>query len=118
MNQILTHIANTPLALLDYCRERDILCEAYSPIAHGEALKLPAVTTIAQRYGVTPAQLCIRYVLQLGMVALAKTANPQHMAANAAVDFVISDADMSTPKTTETIRDYGEYTYFPVFSGK
>lgn len=40
------------------------------------------------------------------------------MAANAAVDFVISDADMSTLKTTETIRDYGEYTYFPVFSGK
>ena len=118
VNQILTHIANTPLALLDYCRERDILCEAYSPIAHGEALKLPAVTTMAQRYGVTPAQLCIRYVLQLGMVALPKTANPQHMAANAAVDFVISDADMSTLKTTETIRDYGEYTYFPVFSGK
>lgn len=118
VNQILTHIANTPLALLDYCRERDILCEAYSPIAHGEALKLPAVTTMAQRYGVTSAQLCIRYVLQLGMVALPKTANPQHMAANAAVDFVISDADMSTLKTTETIRDYGEYTYFPVFSGK
>lgn len=118
VNQILTHIANTPLALLDYCRERDILCEAYSPIAHGEALKLPAVTAMAQRYGVTPAQLCIRYVLQLGMVALPKTANPQHMAANAAVDFVISDADMSTLKSTETIHDYGEYTYFPVFSGK
>lgn len=118
VNQILTHIANTPLALLDYCRERDILCEAYSPIAHGEALKLPAVTAMAQRYGVTPAQLCIRYVLQLGMVALPKTANPQHMAANAAVDFVISDADMSALKSTETIRDYGEYTYFPVFSGK
>lgn len=118
VNQILTHIANTPLALLDYCREQGILCEAYSPIAHGEALKLPAVTSMAQRYGVTPAQLCIRYVLQLGMVALPKTANPQHMAANGAVDFVISDADMSTLKTTETIRDYGEYTYFPVFSGK
>lgn len=118
VNQILTHIANTPLALLDYCREQGILCEAYSPIAHGEALKLPAVTAMAQRYGVTPAQLCIRYVLQLGMVALPKTANPQHMAANAAVDFVISDADMSALKSTETIRDYGEYTYFPVFSGK
>ena len=118
VNQILTHIANTPLALLDYCREQGILCEAYSPIAHGEALKLPVVTAMAERYDVTPAQFCIRYVLQLGMVALPKTANPQHMAADAAVDFVISDADMSTLKSTETICDYGEYTHFPVFSGK
>ena len=118
VNQILTHIANTPLALLDYCRTQGILCEAYSPIAHGEALKLPAVTAMAERYGVAPAQLCIRYVLQLGMVALPKTADPQHMAANAAVDFVISDTDMETLKSAETIRDYGEYTHFPVFSGK
>ncbi len=69
MNQILTHIANTPLALLDYCRERDILCEAYSPIAHGEALKLPAVTTIAQRYGVTrrscASAMCCSWVWSL-----------------------------------------------------
>lgn len=118
VNQILTHIANTPLALLDYCREQGILCEAYSPIAHGEARKLPIVAAMAERYGVTPEQLCVRYVLQLGMVALPKSANPQHMAADAAVDFVISDADMSTLKSTETIRDYGEYTHFPVFSGK
>lgn len=118
VNQILTHIANTPLALLDYCRRQGILCEAYSPIAHGEALKLPAVTAMAARYCVTPAQLCIRYVLQLGMVALPKTANPQHMAADAAADFVISDADMNILKSAETIRDYGEYTHFPVFSGK
>ena len=88
------------------------------PIAHGEALKNGVIVETAKKYGVTPARLCIRYTLQLGMVSLPKTGNPQHMKDNAAVDFVISDADMETLKHVEKIKDYGEYTFFPVFSGK
>ena len=118
VNQILTHIANTPLELIDFCKKNGILCEAYSPIAHGEALKNAAVARMAQDYGVTPAQLCVRYTLQLGMVALPKTGNPAHMQANAAVDFEISSADMETLKHIDKIKDYGEYSFFPVFSGK
>lgn len=118
VNQILTHIANTPLELIEYCEKNGILCEAYSPIAHGEALKNGVIVETAKKYGVTPARLCIRYTLQLGMVSLPKTGNPQHMKDNAAVDFVISDADMETLKHVEKIKDYGEYTFFPVFSGK
>lgn len=118
VNQILTHIANTPLELIEYCEKNGILCEAYSPIAHGEALKNGVIVETAKKYGVTPARLCIRYTLQLGMVSLPKTGNPQHMKDNAAVDFVISDADMGTLKHVEKIKDYGEYTFFPVFSGK
>ena len=118
VNQILTHIANTPLELIEYCEKNGILCEAYSPIAHGEALKNGVIVETAKKYGVTPARLCIRYTLQLGMVSLPKTGNLQHMKDNAAVDFVISDADMETLKHVEKIKDYGEYTLFPVFSGK
>lgn len=118
VNQILTHIANTPLELIEYCEKNGILCEAYSPIAHGEALKNGVIVETAKKYGVTPARLCIRYTLQLGMVSLPKTGNPQHMKDNAAVDFVISNADMETLKHVEKIKDYGEYTFFPVFSGK
>lgn len=118
VNQILTHIANTPLELIEYCEKNGILCEAYSPIAHGEALKNGVIVETAKKYGVTPARLCIRYTLQLGMVSLPKTGNLQHMKDNAAVDFVISDADMETLKHVEKIKDYGEYTFFPVFSGK
>ena len=118
VNQILTHIANTPLELIEYCEKNGILCEAYSPIAHGEALKNGVIVETAKKYGVTPARLCIRYTLQLGMVSLPKTGNPQQMKDNAAVDFVISDADMETLKHVEKIKDYGEYTFFPVFSGK
>lgn len=118
INQILTHIANTPLALIEFCRENGILTEAYSPIAHGEALKNGVILKMAEKYGVSPAQLCIRYVLELGMVALPKTADPEHMKANAEVDFSISADDMELLKHCEKIRDYGEYSFFPVFSGK
>lgn len=118
VNQILTHISNTPLELINLCAENGILCEAYSPIAHGEALKNRLIVETAAKYGVESAQLCVRYVLQLGMVALPKTANPEHMKSNADVDFVISDSDMDLLKNLEKIKDYGEYSFFPVFSGK
>lgn len=118
VNQILLHISNTDLALLDYCREQGIQMEAYSPIAHGEALKNPAIAEMAKKYGVNAAQLCIRYVIELGAVALPKTANPDHMASNAAVDFTILSEDMETLKHTDRITDYGEFNIFPIFSGK
>lgn len=116
VNQILLHITNTDRKLLDFCREQGILVEAYSPIAHGEALKNPAITQMARKYGVTPAQLCIRYVLQLGTVALPKTANPDHMRDNGAVDFQISPEDMQALEAMEKIESYGEFDVFPVFN--
>ena len=118
VNQILLHISNTDKALVDYCKEQNIQVEAYSPIAHGEALKNPAIAAMAQKYGVTAAQLCIRYVIQLGTVAMPKTADPAHMKDNAAVDFVISDADMDALVHMDRIQSYGDFNVFPVFSGK
>lgn len=118
VNQILLHISNTDKALVDYCKAQNIQAEAYSPIAHGEALKNPAIAAMAQKYGVTATQLCIRYVIQLGTVALPKTADPAHMKDNAAVDFVISDADMDALVHMDRIQSYGDFNVFPVFSGK
>ena len=118
VNQVLCHITNTPLALIDYCQEKGIVMEAYSPIAHGEALKNPKITAMAQKYQVSAAQLCIRYTIQLGMITLPKTENPEHMKANADVEFVISEEDMHLLKHTELIKDYGESSFFPVFGGK
>lgn len=117
VNQLLIHIGNTPAELIAYCKEQDIFVEAYSPIAHGEALKNETIVAMAQKYGVSVPQLCIKYVLNLGTVALPKTANVEHMQNNASLDFEISDEDMETLKTLN-FKDYGEYSFFPVFSGK
>lgn len=118
VNQLLVHIGNTPVDLMEYCRQKDILVEAYSPVAHGEILKNAEIAKMAEKYHVTVPQLCIRYDLQLDTVPLPKTANPVHMSENSKVDFVISDEDMETLKQMKPLKDYGEFSGFPVFSGK
>ena len=118
VNQVLCHISNTPLALIDHCTAKGIVLEAYSPVAHGEALKNPAIAEMAEKYGVSVPQLCIRYDIQLSMIVLPKTANPDHMKANGDVDFIISDEDMEILKNIERIKDYGDSSFFPVYGGK
>lgn len=118
VNQVLCHIGNTPFDLIEYCKGKGIVMEAYSPVAHGEALKNTNIGDMAKKYGVSIPQLCIRYDLQLGMIVLPKTSNPEHMKSNADVDFIISDEDMDALKSIERIKDYGEYSRFPVFGGK
>ena len=118
VNQVLCHISNSPLELIKYCQDKGIVMEAYSPVAHGEAMKITAIADMAKKYGVSVPQLCIRYDIQLGMIVLPKTANPEHMKSNADVDFVISDEDMEILKNVEKIDNYGDSSFFPVFGGK
>lgn len=118
VNQVLCHISNTPIELIEFCQKSNILIEAYSPIAHGEILNQPEVKAIADKYGVTVPQLCIRYTLQLGTLPLPKTENPERMRDNAKVDFMISDSDMEKLKVVERIKNYGEFSGFPVYGGK
>ncbi len=118
VNQILCHISNSPLDLIESCQKKDMVIEAYSPIAHGEALKNREIDKIAKKYDVTIPQLCIRYDIQLGMIVLPKAKNPEHMKTNASIDFLISKEDMDTLKHIERIKDYGEHSFFPVFGGK
>ena len=95
VNQILLHIGETPKDLLNFCNENNILVEAYSPIAHGRALKNEHIAAMARKYGVTIPQICIQYTLQLGTVSLPKSSNPEHIKSNAQLNFTISDEDMA-----------------------
>ena len=117
VNQILCHIGATPKKLISFCQEHDIVVESFSPVAHGEALTNNTIKSMAEKYQVSVAQLCIRYDWQLNTVVLPKSVNPEHMKQNAELDFKISDVDM---KTLEDIHnfDYGTSSHFPVFGGK
>ena len=115
VNQLLVHAGNTPSELLAYCQSEGMLVEAYSPIAHGAILQNASIHAMADKYGVTVPQLCIRYTLQLGTVSLPKTGNRDHMRSNAEVDFEISDEDMNALKRLRNV-DYGEHSAFPVYS--
>jgi diketogulonate reductase-like aldo/keto reductase len=115
VNQILAHIGNTPAELIAYSNQNAMLVEAYSPMAHGELFKNRQVADMADKYGVSLAQLAIRYTLQLGLLPLPKTANPEHMRTNADVDFNIADEDMEVLKNLRAIEDYGDASKFPVY---
>lgn len=73
---------------------------------------------MADKYGVSVPQLCIRYTLQLGAISLPKTGNPAHMKTNADVDFEISAEDMEVLKHFKKIESYGANSGFPVYGGR
>lgn len=94
VNQIKFFIGNTQPGLVDFCRAGNILVEGYSPLATGAILGNADLNALAQRYGVSVAQVCIRYVLQKGVVALPKSVTPARIIQNRQVDFGISAQDM------------------------
>jgi len=118
VNQVLAHISNTPHDLIQYSEDNDILVEAYSPMGHGELFKNEKVKEMAEKYDVSIPQLCIRYGLQLGLLPLPKSGNPEHIKSNAEVDFSISEEDMEFLKNMEKIEDYGDASVFPVYGGE
>lgn len=118
VNQILTHISNTQISVIKYCQENGIAVEAYSPLAHGEIFKNKTVKEIADRLNVSIAQLSIRYTLELGLISLPKATSVEHLKDNLDVNFKISSGDMKKLIELDKIENYGDYSFFPVFSGK
>lgn len=95
VNQIRWYIGLDPSDTVTFCQAHDMLVEAYSPFAHGLIVNHPEIADIAATYGVSAPQLCIRYLLQKGAVALPKASTPAHIQQNAELDFVIGDADLA-----------------------
>jgi diketogulonate reductase-like aldo/keto reductase len=95
VNQISVYIGHTQDELREFCREQKILVEAYSPLATGGALRSEVIRKVAKGYNVSPAQICIRYVLQKELVALPKSTHPERILENTKVDFTIKDEDMA-----------------------
>jgi diketogulonate reductase-like aldo/keto reductase len=95
VNQIEYYVGNTQRDTTAYCQANGILVEGYSPLATGAILDSAELRSIAGRYGKSVAQLCIRYVLQNGVLPLPKSVTPSRIIENADIDFDITDADMA-----------------------
>jgi 2,5-diketo-D-gluconate reductase A len=95
VNQIELHPRLQQADLRAWHAERGIATEAWSPLAQGELLGEETIGEIAARHGKTPAQAILRWHLQLGNVAIPKSATPQRIRENAAIfDFELSDEEM------------------------
>ncbi|QOR72511.1 aldo/keto reductase [Ruania alkalisoli] len=96
VNQIELHPTYQQRELADFCRSRGIAVEAYSPLGQAGDLDHPEVTALAQRLGVTAAQVILRWHLDRGHVVIPKTVNPERMRTNADLDHVaLTDEDLA-----------------------
>jgi 2,5-diketo-D-gluconate reductase A len=86
--------------MLDFCHDNDIVIQAWSPLTRGTRLNDDKLAAMAARYGRTPAQLLIRWNLQLGVVPLPKANHATYQRDNLHVfDFEISQLDMAKLRT-------------------
>ncbi|MFH8837016.1 aldo/keto reductase [Streptomyces sp. NPDC017868] len=96
VNQIELHPALQQSELRAFHGEHGIATEAWSPLAQGAVLDDPAIVAIAAARGKSPAQVVIRWHLQLGNVVIPKSVTPARIRANFDVfDFVLSDEEMA-----------------------
>ncbi|GGN92915.1 aldo/keto reductase [Haloarcula pellucida] len=98
--------------LLDYCRIHDVLLTAYSPLARGGVLEDPALVQIGNRYGKSPAQVALRWLVQQdGVAAIPKASSRDHLEANLAIfDFTLTDAEMAHIRSPSKVKT--GYHYF------
>lgn len=82
-------------SLIDFCREKGIQYEGWSPLMRGAILENKTLTKLAQRYGKTVAQIVVRWDLQKGVVTIPKSVHRDRIFENADVfDFTLSEDDM------------------------
>ena len=102
VNQIELHPRLPQAELRETHARYGIATEAWSPLGQGSLLADPIVTTIAERHGKTPAQVLIRWHIQLGNIVIPKSVNPDRIASNFNVfDFELSEADIASIATLD-----------------
>ena len=69
-------------AVVNYCRERGILVQAWSPIGRSRVLDEPLVKELAAKYDVSPAQICLKFAVQRNIIPLPKSSSEDRMREN------------------------------------
>ena len=82
VNQVEFHPFLYQKDLLNYCRRENIVLTAYSPLARGKVFKDPKITELAEKYGRTPAQLVLRWLLEKEIVVIPKASSQEHLQDN------------------------------------
>ncbi|XP_075473097.1 glyoxal reductase-like isoform X2 [Ascaphus truei] len=97
LNQMEYHPFQRPQELVDYCKRSNIVFGGYCPLAKGQALSHPDILRLANRYGRTPAQICIRWSIQNGIVTIPKSTKEERIRENCEVfGFSLAEDDVLT----------------------
>lgn len=96
VNQVEYHPWLTQEKLLEYCKEKGIQMEAWSPLCRGEVLEDKTLLSLSNKYGKTPAQIVLRWDLQNGVVTIPKSIKQKRIVENTDIfDFTILEEDMA-----------------------
>jgi diketogulonate reductase-like aldo/keto reductase len=99
VNQVELHVFLQQPELIKYCHDHHIVVEAYSPLAHGQAMDDPVVTRIAQKHGKSYAQIMLRWCLEQQLVVIAKSVTPERIQQNIDIfDFKLDAEDLAALK--------------------
>ena len=94
VNQMEFHPYLVQQPLLDFCRQKGIQYEAWSPLIKGEIVEIPLIQELAQAYGKTEVQIGLRWNLQKGVVTIPKSVKKERIISNAGIfDFELSEED-------------------------
>lgn len=106
VNQLEIHPGWLQKETVDYCQSHDIVVEAWSPLGRRAAFDNPFLGSLAEKYGKSAAQICLRWEIQHGVLPIPKTVNPARMEANLDIfDFEIEQADMEQIDAMPNIRE-------------
>ncbi|KAM9500295.1 putative oxidoreductase YtbE isoform 1-T1 [Clarias gariepinus] len=96
VNQVEFHPFQQPWQLVEFCRKEGIAFEGYCPLAKGQALDHPGIVDLAQKYGCSPSQICIRWSIQNGIITIPKSTKAERIFENCQVfGFQLDDNDMA-----------------------
>ena len=101
VNQVEFHTFLYQKELLAFCRENQILIEAYSPIARAKFFDHPVIRRIAQKHGKTEAQVMLAWCVNHGLVVIPKSVNEERILENSEIFFKLDDADMKALDTLD-----------------
>jgi diketogulonate reductase-like aldo/keto reductase len=115
VNQVELHVFLQQPELLEYCRQHDIVVEAYSPLAHGHGMDDPTLLKIAKKHGKTPGQIMLRWCAQQGTVPLPKSVHQERIKENLKIfDFKLDKKDLETlAKLNKNLRTCWDPTLVP-----
>ncbi|HSX45219.1 MAG TPA: aldo/keto reductase [Candidatus Saccharimonadales bacterium] len=97
VNQVEIHVFLQQPKLLDYCKQNDIVVEAYSPLVHGRSMNNETLMAIAKKHNKSTAQIMLRWCVEQDLVVLPKSSNPGRIKENIQIfDFRLDDIDRTT----------------------
>jgi len=108
VNQIEVHPFCIETELIEYCKENNIVIQAYCPVARGQSFSIdnskdkvsvfehPKIANLAKKYAKTPAQILIRWGIDCGFVELPKSSNPKRIKENIDIfDFYLEEDEVA-----------------------